>query len=206
MAVKTSCARCGKRFSAPEDYLGKKIDCPKCGHRSVLRTPEEERESQERETELARRQEEDYRRLALIERAEKRNERSKEGSSYYERFRTGGDAVRHYNPSSPSRYLRLRTLSDLLIFTAYVALMLVLVGMGLTIFLKIKGVVASVAVLLLCLVGWMFLGAVLYTLLKLCGELTFLLADLGDQQNDLVQLLLDVRENTDGGEPENSEG
>ena len=41
----------------------------------------------------------------------------------------------------------------------------------------------------------------MYLLLKYLGELAFLMADIGDQQNDLVQLLLDIRDNTDPEEP-----
>jgi hypothetical protein len=40
-------------------------------------------------------------------------------------------------------------------------------------------------------------GLVLYLALKYLGELAFLLADVGDQQNDVVQLLLDIRDNTE---------
>ena len=36
MAIKNVCPRCKKAFSAPEDSLGKKFDCPACGHRSIL--------------------------------------------------------------------------------------------------------------------------------------------------------------------------
>ena len=197
MAVRTSCPRCQKRFSAPEDYLGKKIDCPKCGHRWILRSREEERRLEERERELLLEQEKDRRRLELIERAEKKSENAPDGRPYYERFQTGLQAVRNYNPNAPSRFPRLRALSDVLIFGAYVAAMLDAVGAGLTIYLKAAGVLESTAVLLLCLAGWALLGTVLFLGLKTLGEVAFLLADLGDQQYDLVRLLLDVRENTD---------
>ena len=41
------------------------------------------------------------------------------------------------------------------------------------------------------------MGATLFLLLKSLGEVAFLLADVGDGQRDVVELLLDVRENTD---------
>lgn len=197
MAVRTACPRCRKPFSAPDDYLGKKVECPKCGHRSVLRSPEEARDLAEREKEARRKLEEDRRRIALIERQDERKDKSKAALPYYERFQIGPHAVRHYNPNAPSRFLRLRVLSDLLILGGYVALLLGLVGAGLTIYLHAVGVIGSVPVLLVCLVGWMLAGTTLYLLLKWLGEVAFLLADVGDQQNDLVQLLLDLRENTD---------
>jgi len=198
LAVKNSCARCGKRFSAPENYLGKKIDCPRCGHRTVLRTPDEEREIKEREEQLRRTQKEDRRKLDLIERAEQKNRRLQASRPYYEKYQTGLQAVRHHNPNAPSRFVRLRALSDLLILSAYLTLMLVLVGAGLTVYLQVEGGLSSLPLLLLCLVGWALLGTVLYVSLKYLGELAFVLADMGDQQNEMVQLLLDLRENTDG--------
>ena len=41
------------------------------------------------------------------------------------------------------------------------------------------------------------LGTALFLVLKFLGELAVFFADLGDQQNNTVQLLLDLRENTD---------
>ena len=167
----------------------------------VLRSPEEEREILDRERKLRIREEEDRRKLELIERVEKKNERLQGSQPYYERFQTGLHGVRNYSPNAPSRFLRLRALSDFLLLAAYLVAMLVLVGAGMTIYLKVVGVLASHAVLLLCLVGWAILGTVLFLGLKLLGELTFLLAELGDHQNDLVQLLLDLRDNTDKVDP-----
>lgn len=116
---------------------------------------------------------------------------------YYERYQTGLQAVRHYNPNAPSRFLRLRALSDLLILSAYLVVMLAMSGAGLTVYLKIVGVLPSVSLLLLCLIGWTILGTVSYLILKYLGEVAFLLAGVGDLQDDVVQLLLDIRDNTD---------
>ena len=197
MAVKNVCPKCKKNFSAPEGYLGKKVECPRCGHRSILRTPEEIKDLEEVQSARQRKIEEDQERLALIEKMEARSRGSR---PYYEEYGVGVDPVRHYNPNAPSRFLRVRALSELLVLGAYLAVFLVLMGIGLTVYLKIADVITSIPILLVCLVGWAVAGVVLYLSLKYLGELAFLLADLGDQQNDLVQLLLDIRENTEPGD------
>ena len=43
----------------------------------------------------------------------------------------------------------------------------------------------------------MYKRQALFLVLKFLGELAVFFADLGDQQNNTVQLLLDLRENTD---------
>jgi len=194
MAVKNVCPKCKKNFSASEDSLGKKVECPRCGHRSILRTAEELKELQDVQTARQRKIEEDRERLALIEKIEARN---RGGRPYYEEYGVGTEPVRHYNPNAPSRFLRVRALSELLVLGAYLVVFLILMGMGLTIYLKIAGAISSIPVLLLCLVGWAVVGVVLYLALKYLGELAFLLADVGDQQNDIVQVLLDIRDNTE---------
>jgi hypothetical protein len=197
VAVRAVCPSCAKRFSAPEDYVGKKVDCPKCEARFVLTSPEEAERRAKEEAEREREREEDRKRLALIERQELRGGGSQSGQTYLEKFGTGVEPVRHFDPRAPSRFLRMRALSDWLLVSAYLALVLVLAGAGLTVVLSAAGVLPSVTVLVLCLVGWALLGTVLYCGLKTLGELAFLLSDLGDQQNDLVHLLLDIRVNTD---------
>jgi DNA-directed RNA polymerase subunit RPC12/RpoP len=197
MAVKNVCPKCKKSFSAPDNYLGKKVECPSCGHRSILRTVEEQKDLEEVQTARQRKIVEDQERLALIEKMEARG---RGGRPYYEEYGVGVDPVRHYNPNAPSRFLRVRALSELLILGAYLAVFLVLMGVGLTVYLKITDVIQSVPLFLVCLVGWAVAGVVLYLSLKYLGELAFLLADVGDQQNDLVQLLLDVRDNTEPAE------
>ncbi len=194
MAIKNTCPKCRKSFSAPENYLGKKVECPACGHRSILRSQEEIRELEEVQTARQRKIEEDQHRIALIEKMESRG---REGRPYYEEYGIGIEPVRHYNPNAPSRFLKVRALSELFIVGAYLSAFLVLMGIGLTVYLKAIDVIPSVPILLLCLVGWTVAGTVLYLGFKYLGELAFLLADLGDQQNDVVQLLLDVRENTE---------
>ncbi len=194
MAIKNICPRCKKAFSAPDESLGKKVECPGCGHRSILRTAEEIRELEDVQAARQRKIEEDRERLALIE---KMDARSRGAKPYYEEYGITADSVRHFNPNAPSRFLRVRALSELLILGAYLVVFLVLMGMGLTVYLKISGAIASVAALLACLAGWAIAGVVLYLSLKYLGELAFLLADVGDQQNDVVQLLLDIRDNTE---------
>lgn len=194
MAVKNVCPNCKKTFSAPESYLGKKVECPTCGHKSVLRSPEELEELESMQAVRQRQFEDDERRIELIERMDVRRESAR---PYYESYGTGQKAVRHFNPNAPSRFLRFRALSELLLVFAYVELLLVFVGIGVTVFLKITGVVTSIPVLLLCLVGWCVLGSVLYLGLKFAGEFAFVLSDVGDLQKDLVQILLDISENTE---------
>ena len=195
MAVKTLCPRCKKTFSAPEDRLGQKVECPLCGNRSVLRSPEEIREMEEVQLERQKQLEEDQRRIEFIERMDLRRQRS--SRPYYETYGIERRAVRHFNPNAPSRYLRCRALSDVFLLSAYVVLLLALLGMGLTIYLKLVGVIPGIALMVLCLSGWSLLGIVLFLGLKFAGELAYLFSDLGDQQRDLVQLLMDLRENTD---------
>lgn len=197
MAVRTACPHCRKPFSAPEEYLGRKIACPKCGHRLILRTSEEIREQERREEEALRRFEDDRRRIALIEREEERQRRQLESRPYYERFQTGPHPVRHHKPDASSRYPRLRVLSDVLTLGAYLVLLLALVGAVLTIYLYSVEILGSATVLFVCLVGWFLLGSAFYLLFKWLGEVAFLLADVGDEQNEIVQLLLDLRDNTD---------
>ena len=64
-------------------------------------------------------------------------------------------------------------------------------------YLKLGGTIESVSLLIALMIAWLVIGIALYLLLKYLGELSFLLADVGDQQNDIVQLLLDIRDNTD---------
>jgi DNA-directed RNA polymerase subunit RPC12/RpoP len=194
MAVKNVCPNCKKSFSAPESYLGKKVECPTCGHKSVLRSADELEELENMQAARQRQREEDQRRVELIERMETRREASR---PYYETYGTGQKAVRHFNPNAPSRFLRFRALSEVLLIFAYVELLLVFLGIGVTIFLKVTGVITTIPVLLLCLVGWSVFGTVLYLGLKFAGEFAFLLSDIGDLQKDLVQILLDISENTE---------
>ena len=202
MALKATCSFCKRTFSAPDEYRGKKVDCPSCGRRVLVQTDEDLQAAQEREEENQRRLEADKDRIALIERMDSRGRR-RAGRPYYEEFQTGSEGVRHFNPRGPSRFLRFRSLADFLVLGAYLELLLVAVGIGLTIYLKIAGVLESIAVLFVVVVAWLVVGGGLYLFFKYLGELAFLLADVGDQQNDLVQLLLDLRENTNPapGEP-----
>jgi uncharacterized Zn finger protein (UPF0148 family) len=197
MALKASCTFCKKTFSAPEEYQGKKVECPSCGRRSVLRTEAELHAAAEQEQELRRKRQDDREKLALIERMEARG-RKGSGKPYYEEFQTGVEGVRHFNPREVSRYIGFRNLSDLLVLGAYVELLLVAVGVGSIVYLKLDGTIGSVPLLIALIIVWLVIGIALYLLLKYLGELSFLLADVGDQQNDIVQLLLDIRDNTDG--------
>lgn len=196
MAVRTACPYCRKRFSAPDDYLGRKVECPRCGRRSILRT----RADLDREAEDAAEEEKlleaDREKIALIESLQARSSK-KPGRPYYEEYQTGSQAVRHFDPRAPSRFTRIRTLSDFVVVGAYVELLLVVCGIGLTFYLWWRGIIPTGSLLVVCLIGWIIVGTALYLLFKCLGELTSLFVDLADQQTDTVRLLLDIRENTD---------
>ena len=204
MALKTSCPCCGKLFSAPEEYAGKKTNCPKCDHRFVLKT-EEQALQEAAELEAKKLQQlEDQRRIDLIERQEKKNLDRQAAMPYYERFQTGTQPVRNYDPRSGPGFLSLRYLADLLLIGAYAALLLSLTGVGLTVYLQVTGEIGSIVILSLILIGWVLVGGILFLLLKYLAELALLLASLGDQQNDVVRLLLDLRVNTEKNPTEES--
>ena len=204
MALKTSCPCCGKLFSAPEEYAGKKTNCPKCDHRFVLKT-EEQALQEAAELEAKKLQQlEDQRRIDLIERQEKKNLDRQAAMPYYERFQTGTQPVRNYDPRSGPGFLSLRYLADLLLIGAYAALLLSLTGVGLTVYLQVTGEIGSIVILSLILIGWVLVGGILFLLLKYLAELALLLASLGDQQNDVVRLLLDLRVNTEKSPTEES--
>ena len=193
MAVKTACPFCAKAFSAPDEYAGRKVECPRCGRRVLVRSRDEiRREAEEEEKQRAS----DRERLALIERQERRR-KERATRPYYEEYLSGTGGVRHYNPNAPSRSLRLRVLSDLLVLAAYVEAGLSILGMAATFLLWLNGTIPGAMLLVLGLVGWAIVGSALFFALKTTGEVVFLLCDLGDQQNDLVQLLRDLRDNTD---------
>ncbi|MEM7235490.1 MAG: hypothetical protein AAF517_25175, partial [Planctomycetota bacterium] len=70
---------------------------------------------------------------------------------------------------------------------------LALLGMGCTFYLWFDGKIEDLSLLLMLLIGWSIGGAASFFFFKFLGELAFLCADLGDRQNDVVQLLLDLR-------------
>ena len=141
---------------------------------------------------------EDQRRIDLIEREERKHRDRRASMPYYEKFQTGTRPVRNYDPRSGPGFLSLRYLADLLLIGAYAVLMLALAGAGLTIYLKFSGEISSIVILSIFLIGWILAGGILFLLLKYLAELALLMANLGDQQNDVVRLLLDLRDNTDG--------
>lgn len=200
LALRATCTHCKKVFSAPDEYRGKKVECPACGRRVLVQTEEELHAAEEREESLRRKREEDRDRIALIERMDSRAGR-RSGRPYYEEFQTGLESVRHFNPRAPSRFARFRTLSDFLVLGAYVELLLVGLGIGLMVYLKLDGEIGSLSLLFVLVLVWLVVGGALFLTFKYLGELAYLLAEVGDQQHDIVQLLLDVRENTDREEP-----
>lgn len=196
MAIKASCPYCSKGFTAPEEYRGARVECPKCHRRFVLKTPEEVEAALEEERRSQKKHEEDKEKIELLERLASRSAH-RAGKPYYEEFQTGTQGVRHFHPRSPSKFLRLRNLSDFLLLGAYVQLLLCATGLGAQLYLLISGVLPGLALFLVLAVAWMVVGTSLYLLLKCLAEAAFLLSEVGDQQNDIVQILLDLRDNTD---------
>lgn len=197
MAVRTSCPHCAKPFSAPEEYLGRKVDCPRCGKRSVLRSQEEVEDESRKAQEERHRLQQDREKIAFLEELEHRG-RSR-GNRYYH-GRSSPRAVRNFDPNAPSQYLGLRALSNFLIVGAYFELFLIAVGMGLSVFLWLEGRIASTALLVSLLVVWLVVGTALFLLLKSVGEFALVLAEGGDRQVQTIQLLRDLRENTEAAE------
>ena len=161
----------------------------------LVQTEDDLTAANEREADLKRKREEDRDKIALMERVDSRA-RKRSGRPYYEEFQTGGHGVRNYNPRSPSRFAGFRNLSDILVLGAYIELFLAAIGVGLMIYLKLCGIIQTNAILLCLVVGWVVIGSSLYLVFKFLAELSYLLSDVGDQQNDVVQLLLDIRETT----------
>ena len=156
LALKTFCVFCKKSFSAPEEYRGKKVDCPACGRRFILQTEEDMHAVEEAELAARRKVEEDREKLALIERVESR--RGRKRRPYYEEYQTGVEGVRHFNPRAPSRFLRIRAISDFMVLGAYLEILLVAAGIGLMIHLKVTGGIASLSVFFALLVAWLVPG------------------------------------------------
>ena len=200
MAVRTKCPCCGKPFSAPDECRSRKVDCPKCEHRFVLKTLEEIEEERHAAQLRELREAEDRERLALIESREKKVQLPVPGLTYSERFQTGRQAVRNYDPKAPSRYLRLRAFSDLFLVAAYVGLIGAGIACGLTVWLRVDGAIPSHGLLGLALVAEVLFGVAWYLGFKLLAELVHWLAEVGDGQYAVVRLLLDLRENTDHDE------
>ena len=197
MAIKATCPYCGSKVSAPDDYAGKRQDCRRCGRRFVIRSEEELARAAEEDRRERKRREED---LAKIEFLEKLSGTAERGRPYYETFQTGDGAVRHFHPAAPSRHLGLRALADLLVIAAYTEALLCAAGLGLCVYLWSVDVIQGVPLLLTAITAWCVVGVALFVLLKCGSEVLALLADVGDRQRDVVQLLLDVRDNTDSVE------
>ncbi|MEE8142255.1 MAG: hypothetical protein V3T77_04080 [Planctomycetota bacterium] len=190
MAVVTTCDSCKKTFSAQDEYLGKKIKCPSCGVKVTVLSAAERREEQalQRQEDQWRREQE--KRIALVESLG----HGRGAQSFAVQYGTGLDRVSHFNPGAMTRFRKLRALSRFLLVSAYMLLALILVGAGITVFLWREGVVERVGVLALWLLGWLLLLVLVFCLLKFLGELSWLLADMGDHQLDVRNLLLDLRD------------
>ncbi len=136
-----------------------------------------------------RREQED--RIALIEqRALDRDRRL----SLADEVGSTASGARNFDPGAPSRFRKLRALSRFLLLSSYLLLGLVIAGIGVTLWLWREGVIVERGILALAVAGWLLAGGFLYSLFKFLGELAWLLADLGDHQNDVRNLLIDLRD------------
>ena len=186
VAVKTQCPNCKNEFSAQDDYLGKKVKCPRCGDRVSVVAPKEREAKDKWHSE----QEE---RLRLLERL------AAEGSerpSLAVAFGTGSDRVRNYNPGAVSRFRKLRALSRFMILCAYLIVGLFIAAGVLLVGLHRDEVISTMTLWGLLLVDGILL-VFSFCLFKFLGELSYLLADVGDHQLDVRNLLIDLREDAE---------
>ncbi len=131
-------------------------------------------------------------RLALIEEVE--DARQKATPSYALEFGTGLDKVRNFNPGAVSRFRKLRALSRLMILGADFLFSVVLACAAVVVSLYLEGTIEGTGVLMGILLALAVLMSFLFLLFKFLGELSWLLADLGDHQFDVRNLLLDLRD------------
>ena len=190
MAVRALCSKCKKSFSAQDEYLGKKIKCPNCGTKVPVLSPDQQKAKEAWQREQAER-------LELLETMEEREKQKTMGASYAHELGTGLEPVRNFNPGAVSRFRKLRALSSFLLLGAYLMSALTL-GAGVILFYLYQAeIIANVFLLSLSLVG-VALGLVLFfCCFKFLGELSWLLADIGDHQLDVRNLLLDLRDDLD---------
>ena len=106
------------------------------------------------------------------------------------------EKVRNYNPGAVTRFRKLRTLSRFMILCAYLLTGLVLGGAGLLLLAYQEGLL-TFSQLVASFLGTMWLAVLTFAFSKFLGELSWLLADLGDHQLDVRNLLLDLREDLD---------
>ncbi|MCI0652412.1 MAG: hypothetical protein L0Z55_11070 [Planctomycetes bacterium] len=133
-------------------------------------------------------QDEQAKRIELIESMSKRERRSTGAA-----LASSPDRVRNYNPGAITRFRKLRALSRFMLLGAYLFLPLILCGLAACVYLYRQSEVDP-AWLVLATLGWTLLLLFAFFLFKFLGEMSWLLADLGDHQLDVRNLLLDLRE------------
>ena len=187
MAVRTACTRCKKSFTAQEEYLGERVKCPSCGTRVLVLDDESRQQaaSRAREREDWRKDQEE--RIRLVE-----SRGGNERESLASEFGVSLDRVRNFHPGAVSRFRKLRALSRFMLLGAYLFLPMVLVGAAMTVLLFHEIVDGNPLLLAVMLLGWLLLLVFSFFLFKFLGEMSWLLADLGDHQLDVRNLLLDL--------------
>jgi len=130
-------------------------------------------------------------RISLIEERERQRDRR---LSLADEVGATARGVRNFDPGAPSRFRKLRALARFLILSSYLLLGIVLAGIGITLWLWREGVIAERGILAIAIAAWLLAGGFLYSLFKFLGELSWLLADLGDHQHDVRNLLIDLRD------------
>ncbi len=192
MAIQETCEHCGKRFSAQDDYLGRKVKCPACGAKTPVLGEEERVRLETHEREQASWRSEQESRIKLIEEAIKLKEKSRgEDISF------SLDRIRNYQHGSVSRLGKLRAFSSFCILSAYLGSALLL-GMAVALVYLFKlGTVPNIGSLVLGLLGVLVLNIAYFVTMKFIAEISLVLADIGDYQLDTKNLLLDLREGSD---------
>lgn len=130
-------------------------------------------------------------RISLIEERERQRDRR---LSLADEVGSTAREVRNFDPGAPSRFRKLRALARFLLLASYLLLGIVLAGIGITLWLWREGVIVERGILALAVAGWLLGGGFIYFFFKFLGELAWLLADLGDHQLDVRNLLLDLRD------------
>ena len=194
MAVRSLCEQCGRPFSAPDETLGKKIDCPSCGRKARVLAPGEIAELAKERAEQARWQEEQDDRIRLVEEMAARE--SVPGSH-------GGLTanVSNFQPRAGTRYPRLRAFSRVLLLLAYLE---TAIGMVVIIWMFTTASEAGIDGVLMA--GVLMAALFAFGILKFLSEACIALAEIGDRQSDLRALMLDERHDRERGIHENESG
>lgn len=194
MAVRSLCEQCGRPFSAPDETLGKKIECPSCGRKARVLAPGELADLAKERAAQMRWQEEQDDRIKLVEEMAARE--SVPGSH-------GGLTanVSNFQPRAGTRYPRLRAFSRILLLFAYLEM-----GIGLLVLAWVVTGTSEGGSDGVLMAGILMAALFAFGILKFLSEACIALAEIGDRQSDLRALMLDERNDRERGFHENESG